>query len=238
MFGLQSVGLTGDEHPLTSITAMADRNIEAIRTVQPRGPYHLGGRCWGAVVALEMAHRLIAGGDEVGLLCFMNVSPSDFPGLVSTSSRRRFRRRGRDTEMGALWRGTVAPAWWKRPLYLAREVARGARRELMHLGKKGLVRTLFGLDLPLPQWLRDADFLNLEAFARHTSRAYPGRVLLILSAEDLALCGSDPAPVWRELAGEGVEIRSVPGRDDAMFREPEVQLLAELLRTSLRAARA
>ena len=51
---------------------MADAYIAEIRSVQPHGPYFLGGFCSGAYIALEMAARLHEQGDEVALLATFN----------------------------------------------------------------------------------------------------------------------------------------------------------------------
>jgi thioesterase domain-containing protein len=51
--------------PVTGIPAMAAFHIETLRTVQPRGPYLLGGFCLGGIVAFEMARQLEAQGERV-----------------------------------------------------------------------------------------------------------------------------------------------------------------------------
>ncbi len=74
-YGLQSVGLDGSEPPLSSIEEMAALYINEIRTVQPRGPYILLGACFGATVAYEMAHQLLAQGEEVAFLGLLDPTP-------------------------------------------------------------------------------------------------------------------------------------------------------------------
>jgi len=59
------------DHPGT-IEALASRYIAAIRTVQPRGPYHLGGWSMGGVIAYEMAQRLRAAGERVATLSLID----------------------------------------------------------------------------------------------------------------------------------------------------------------------
>ena len=39
-----------------------------MRRVQPRGPYVIGAFCMGATIALELAHRLDAAGEETALV--------------------------------------------------------------------------------------------------------------------------------------------------------------------------
>lgn len=72
LFGLQPVGLYTDAAPLTTVEAMAHVYLEAIRTVDPVGPYHLGGCSTGAAIAVELAHRLSGAGAEVRLLVTMD----------------------------------------------------------------------------------------------------------------------------------------------------------------------
>ena len=67
-YGLQSQGLDGKSDLLTTIESMATHYVKEIRTVQPNGPYHLGGFSMGGLVAYEMAHQLVAAGEEVGLV--------------------------------------------------------------------------------------------------------------------------------------------------------------------------
>jgi amino acid adenylation domain-containing protein len=54
--------------------AMAERHLEAIRGVQPHGPYMLGGECNGGLVAYEIARRLEAQGEQVSLLMLLSAS--------------------------------------------------------------------------------------------------------------------------------------------------------------------
>ena len=67
-YGLQARGWEGDQEPHTRIEDMAAYYAEAIRRQQARGPYHLGGYCYGGVVAFEVARQLEALGEQVALL--------------------------------------------------------------------------------------------------------------------------------------------------------------------------
>jgi thioesterase domain-containing protein len=74
-YALQSPGLAGGEH-FATVPEMAAHYVEAVRSVQPRGPYRLGGYCVGGTVAFEMARQLRAAGEETGnLLLFDSPGP-------------------------------------------------------------------------------------------------------------------------------------------------------------------
>jgi hypothetical protein len=60
-----------------SIEEMAAHYLSEIKTVQPTGPYFLGGYCFGGVVAYEMAQLLKKQGEEVALLVLFNAPTPD-----------------------------------------------------------------------------------------------------------------------------------------------------------------
>jgi len=55
-----------------TIEELAARYLEAVRSVQPRGPYRLGGASFGGTLAFEMARRMGAGGEQVELLAMID----------------------------------------------------------------------------------------------------------------------------------------------------------------------
>jgi len=64
-----------------SLEAMASEYIRSMRTIQPHGPYLLGGFCGGGLIVFEMARQLRQQGEEVDLLLL--VEPVDGPGPAS-----------------------------------------------------------------------------------------------------------------------------------------------------------
>jgi oxalate---CoA ligase len=71
-YAIQSVGLDGNEPPLSTIEEMAARYLGEIRGVQPVGPYYLGGYSMGGIVAHEMARQLREAGEGVALLALLD----------------------------------------------------------------------------------------------------------------------------------------------------------------------
>ncbi|MEV6364243.1 non-ribosomal peptide synthase/polyketide synthase [Nocardia asteroides] len=72
IYGLQSPALTADEPLPATVEAWAQRYVEAIRAVQPDGPYHLLGWSLGGLLAHAVATRLQAEGAEVASLAMMD----------------------------------------------------------------------------------------------------------------------------------------------------------------------
>lgn len=71
-YGLQARGIDGVTAPRSSITAMAESYIAAIRIVQPHGPYILGGWSMGGLIALEMAQQLQIAHEQVQLVVLLD----------------------------------------------------------------------------------------------------------------------------------------------------------------------
>ncbi|SER75256.1 amino acid adenylation domain-containing protein [Lentzea xinjiangensis] len=67
-YGVQAHGINEGETPYRTIREMAAADIEAIKAVQPEGPYTLWGYSFGARVAFETAYQLEQAGHEVANL--------------------------------------------------------------------------------------------------------------------------------------------------------------------------
>ena len=68
IFALQQQRLFADQPIYTSVPDLAARFRRDILTIQPTGPYLLGGMCEGGIIALEIALQLQAQGHEIALL--------------------------------------------------------------------------------------------------------------------------------------------------------------------------
>lgn len=65
LYAIQDPGLDKQELFFDNLEAMANHYIKAIQTVQPKGPYLIGGASFGSTVAIEMAKQLQETGEQV-----------------------------------------------------------------------------------------------------------------------------------------------------------------------------
>ncbi len=65
IYGLEMEGIFEGEAVLTSMEAIAAKNIERVKTVQPKGPYIMAGYSFGGSVVYEMAKQLENEGEKV-----------------------------------------------------------------------------------------------------------------------------------------------------------------------------
>ena len=75
IYGLQARGISGIEEPFDRIEDMAEFHLDAIKKIQPHGPYLLIGYSLGGLVSLEIAQRLSASREKVALLAMLDAYP-------------------------------------------------------------------------------------------------------------------------------------------------------------------
>lgn len=94
IYALLGRGGNGKDAPYATVSEMVDGYLEITRTVQPQGPYVLGGECIGAKLAHLLAQRLEAAGERVARLVLLdpsaltNQARSTWRYLVRHSHRR------------------------------------------------------------------------------------------------------------------------------------------------------
>lgn len=243
-YGLQSRGLYGDTEPLRTVEDMAAHYIAELRTVQPHGPYLIVGFCFGGVVALEMAQRLRALGEDVPLLILLNAPApiavkrpaSKTQNAQSTVTPFPSLRKRIATHLSDLWNCNAT----NRRALLRKKIVRYFDRHARDLRYK----FYFTLRLPLPNDLRDTYFLGIHGGAelRYLPQPYCGKVALF-HGEGVF---DDSPRLWSGLVSRPIEVHQIPGDhfgpDPAhpimgsqryLFKSPAVELLAARLRQCL-----
>ncbi|WP_157535112.1 non-ribosomal peptide synthetase [Nocardia inohanensis] len=75
IYGLQSRALTDDDYDPAGFGDLVAQYLEAIRSVQPHGPYRVIGYSLGGMIAHSIATELRAAGEEVELLGILDAFP-------------------------------------------------------------------------------------------------------------------------------------------------------------------
>ncbi len=218
-YAFQARGLNGDEDMDASIEAMASHYIDTMRTVQPEGPYLLGGWSMGGVIAFEMARQIKERGEEVALLTLFDAglpSQSELSGPKVDDAQL----------LHLILNEMLGDAVWLSMDYLRTLDLDEQLKYVMELARKAnkmvpdyrlnQARALFNI------------FKNNASLVRqYGPRPYPGRIVLFRPAE--ADNDTNPARGWDRLAEGGVETHTVDGTHQRMMSEPYVAALAEQL---------
>jgi thioesterase domain-containing protein len=92
IYGLQARGENDGPGLPGSLKEMAADYITKIRALQEKGPYHLAGWSFGALVAHEVGVQLQAAGEEVAELIFFDPFPGGYNNSVADFGRWRSRQ--------------------------------------------------------------------------------------------------------------------------------------------------
>lgn len=230
-YGLQSQGLDGKNSPHTQLEQMATHYIKELREVQPAGPYFIGGRSLGGMIAFEMARQLREAGETIGLLALLDTYPSGYAKLFRNEataqaafSRAVKRTRAHIANIQSLSVGEGLHYLAKKARFAPRKVKSQVWRRLYKHYEK------FGR--PLPRTLRDIQEFNSLAVREYVPRVYDGKVTLFWASADLRT-SIDLVAGWRALAGGGMEVHEIPGSHLDIIKEPHVQELAVKLNACL-----
>ncbi|MFN2384830.1 MAG: amino acid adenylation domain-containing protein [Thermoanaerobaculia bacterium] len=222
VYGLQAVGLDGRQPPYTTVEDMAAHYVREVRTLQPRGPYHLAGASSGGTLAYEMARQLVADGEEAGLL-----------GLFDTFGPGHSRTTDAEPEWLlklSAWRARIdlhvgnffaAPAPEK--YRYVKEKSRRLKRRIRARLRKGRLPTTF----------QKVELSTRRALGTYVPQPYPGKITMFRASKQPIFFPADPTLGWQRVALGGVEVHEVPGHHGAIVYEPRVRFLAEKVRYCL-----
>ena len=227
---------------ITRIEDIASIYIAAMQTVQPQGPYFLGGHSYGGNVAFEMAQQLHKQGQKVALLAIIDSSAPTY----------------KDKQM------LIDYLNWDHARWLA-EVSKGLEIYLdknVDISYEALgclsveeqlkyVLNYFKLANMLPPNAEITQLTNIVQ-AYKTSclclvdyvpkELYPDKLIVLRANEDLpqdpnselaSEASADFSLGWSEFSTEPVDIHFVLGNHVSIMAEPHVQVLAEQLKACI-----
>jgi amino acid adenylation domain-containing protein len=223
VYALQPRGVDDGGEPITVIEEMAAFYVQAVREMNPGGPYRVAGWSFGGVVAWEMAQQLHAAGQEVDLLALFDTSPHTLEGITINF-------------------GDPAEVVWQTVAGLGGHAAasRVDVEELRGLEGRELVLTMLRkMDLPLmfPESrvdqvlaLTTVRAANLKAQAAYQPRPYPGHLTYFRTAGSDDAQGRSPGlEYWGGLAQGGVTAHKVAGSHGTILQSPYVRELARVI---------
>jgi thioesterase domain-containing protein/acyl carrier protein len=227
-YAIQALGVDGTHAPRGSVEAMAQTYIEDIRAVQPQGPYLLGGWSMGGSIAFEMAQRLQAAGQQVGLLVLID-TPA-VPGGVAPDALD-------DLELAA---SMLGPDIGLEPAALP---GQDAGAQLTLLLERAQAAAVLPPHFTPAQFQRIIDMFRTHAVAwwRYCPQRYAGELTLFQAKESLGGPLGTPSGAalgWQALVDRPVEVIGVPGTHQTLIKSPHVVTLAARLRECLDAAAA
>src|SRR5579871_1455750 len=220
VYALQARGADPRAEPHQTIDEAASAYVDAIRTIQPKGPFALGGYSYGGLIAYEMACRLRDQGEEVDFLALLDTDlhPRNLPPaerlLYHASVPFRLARK----------LGAVPLADW--PAYLRKRAEITLNRLLIRLDLRERGKPLNEWTEPLPDSSERMYEISLRAFLSFRPRPFDG-TLHFFRATVRTFGECEPLPAWRR-AARTVDVHMVEGAHGTMLSE-HVDSLANAL---------
>jgi amino acid adenylation domain-containing protein len=206
--------------------------VEALRKIQPKGPYSIGGWSASAIAAYEAARQLSAQGEEISLLVlFDSTNPA-----AHRAHARVERIKDRASRIASRVR-----------YHASKFVAGGVRNMLPYLRDRlkwqGFLFSVRAwsflngihqrLGRPIPSWMRHSDKILIHCCGRYQPAPYAGRTLLFRHASRPKRNAEDPLLGWGGFCVGEFEVCDVPGNHREIFVEPNVRVMAEKLSKAL-----
>lgn len=243
VYGLQAPGLTiGQE--FETIEQTAAYHIQALRAVQPSGPYFLSGFCFGGLLAFEMAQQLQALGERVDFLAILDYRhPGDrqpefrwTPGGIFQFTRNAGYAAADFLEVPEERQACVRRSISKVEKYCTQIWRRGDSRSVE-----------IDESLPCEIYIQCSRYTEekltrlrtqYRAWRRYRPRTYSGPVSLFRTRRLPLLQPYDETLGWSKIAVGPLDVQklSVPGFQGSMLRPRFAWKLAERLSRSLKLA--
>jgi thioesterase domain-containing protein len=205
--------------PASDLDAMAAYYIQEIHSIQPHGPYYLGGHSFGGRLAFAIAHQLVQAGERVNLLVLLDTySPSQHP-QATLPERAKL-------HVDNL-RGLPLQKW---PGYLRGRYINIIIRASQFQRVRPLIEHLHLIP-------SDPSARNRFASRGYVYRHYPGKLVLFRARERAFFVRKDLTSGWSVYADE-MEVHEVPGTHANLINEPNVQTLAETLKKCIQEAQS
>ncbi|MBD1924294.1 amino acid adenylation domain-containing protein [Microcoleus sp. FACHB-831] len=238
LYGLESPGFYAECEPYHRIEDMASCYVKALQSLQPEGPYLLGGWSMGGLIALEMAVQLQQQGHTVALLALLDTKPP----ILSNQSQQE--TEFNDAYLLANKAVEMAKFFGKNISISEATVSQLEPEEQLN----------YVLDI-----MKQADFIHLDinlqqirsylqvikshkkAVMDYVGKVYNGKITLFQAdqqrffeeddkiSKNIVELGSS----WSKFISQPLDIETIPGDHYTIMAEPNVQVLANKLKSCL-----
>ncbi len=234
VYGLQAVGLDEKQEPHQSVEAMASHYLKELITIQPNGPYFLGGKHIGALIALEIAQRLVAQDQQVDLVITIG-------GLMRQPHRlshKWFTRQLKIIKTNDFYHFKKRLSQIINHKILRRFSSINDQNNLIENKSTKMNRSLsLAYDNYIPQPYKGR-MIALEPTVDYDKLA--SKVLYFKSLQDAQRNYEELEPKvllnFMEIFSNGFELNYVPGNDGidyTAYKEPHVQVMAERIKVAI-----
>ena len=244
----QAVGLDGMTPPFSTVEETARHYLIHLRSIQPHGPYNLGGGCYGGLVAFEMACQLRQLGETIDVLALIDAENPAYSRQIpkmealyfemSFIARRTIHHlrqwkfigsSGKHHYMG----GRIKLGWraLKEVIGILREGKSAFDESEANVEKRPLDKSSDDFEATL-EVVRQA---SVQAGKRFMPKPYDGHLMVFRAKQRTADPYSDRALGWGPVVSGGITTYQVEADHNGIFQMPAVAQVGGLLDAALMA---
>ena len=213
-----------------SLEELAGHYIRSIQSLDPKGPYYLGGWSFGGVMAYEMARQLKEMGHRVQALTLIDsFLPNETSRAAITNQK---------TLIDQFWRNLTngenlnfSEVGLEFPFLHS-----NLEKTFSALFESGLKQKLLSLGMEVSHLSKLWQiFISLfKAYTQYSPKPYSGKIQLLQASDHSLAVKTQAKKKWNLLAKDGVEVIPIPGNHYSIFQPPFIESLASGLQLCLR----
>jgi FkbH-like protein len=242
VYGLQPHSRSDAAMLHTRIPDMAAYYIKKIRSVQPQGPYLIGGMCAGGVITFEIAQQLQLQGETVAMVALLDAADVATPKRIGRVAEQRLKRFSsvfaEQQQLNPLQKvGVIALKVSQKVSNLLVYETQSRFLQLQHKIQLRLLRSYLDRGQAIPSFLQPLSVRQIYEFAEqdYIPSQFDGEVFLVRATQGSGTdepwieVYSDPLLGWEQRVTAGVIVQDVPGGHSSMLQEPNVAILADAM---------
>jgi thioesterase domain-containing protein len=219
IYGLQALGLIGDDQPLENLPDIAGHYIKEIMQHNPSGPYLLAGYSFGGYVAVEMRKQLTAMGKRVKMLMMFdtNAEKTEYKDWMILPKKVKRHLPKLLSFVKSLLSHPLALAKQRYQLFAQKRLEKTSNRDAKSFYQK----------------IKNIKQKHLVAFRKYPMEAFDDKVYLYRADICVHYVNDYEFLGWKKFAKKGVELYHIPGDHLSMLLPPNVKEFASILQKSI-----
>jgi thioesterase domain-containing protein/acyl carrier protein len=230
VYGLQSQGLNSKQELLTTIEEMAAYYITEIRTLQPKGPYYLGGYCLGGQIAFEIARQLVNANQKVLFVGMFDTHREWVQNLSRITCLHQYYQ-----NIAFHFKNFLLANNQGKKAFIKEKCFESLRRIKRRIDVSISI-VCFRMNLRNERPLAIMEHINDKAAQQYVAKPYSGRITLFQPKRPYADY-EDPYYGWNDNFADTIDIQKLTMYPAGMLVEPFVQELTDKLSVCLEQAR-
>ena len=233
IYGLQPLGLYGEDDPLTTTEDIAAYFIQSIKTISPTGPYYLIGFCVGGMLAYEVARQLQEQGDTVAFLGMIEAYHPQYNKPMNDQLAKE--TCGHEVSYAVHFAEELGVMAGKPFMVSVEQLqAMNLDEQLSYILEQAKRQTILPEEIRIQEMRDIYRVYQATGWAAYDYQAQPYNGAITLFNASTPLIDTEETKGWQNATDKPIEICQIPGDHYSIIRKPAVDSLTQALSTCLK----